>query len=181
MKNEIRKRILERRNTLSAYEVLEKSNRIISKLEEQTEFRDADIISCYISFDNEVYTHGLIKKYCGIKKIAVPYIRHGEIALSYVHNWNELRAGTYGILEPSVIEEADEMDIELAIVPGVAFDEHGNRIGYGKGYFDRLLKKMKAIKIALAFELQIVDEIEYEEHDVRMDKIITEERIISFS
>ncbi len=181
MKDEIRKKILKIRNSISTYELLERSNKIISKLELQKEFREANRILCYISFDNEVYTHGLIKKYCKSKKIAVPYISKEDIHLSYIHGWDELKAGTYGILEPSVIERAEEKEIELAIIPGIAFDRNGNRIGYGKGYFDRLLKRMNAVKIALAFDFQIVDAIATEKHDVKMDKIITDKEVITFS
>ncbi len=178
MKNRIRKELLEKRNKLSVYELLKKSNEIISKLVSLEEFKKAEKLLCYISFDNEVYTHGLIKEYVGKKKIAVPVVRGNELILSYINDWNDLSTGAYGILEPREIKIALPEDIQVAIIPGIAFDKKGYRIGYGKGYFDRLLPKMNALKIALAFDFQLLDELPREKHDVKMDMIITDKRIL---
>ena len=181
MKNKIRNELIEKRNRLSVYEVLEKSNRIISKLIEMEEFRKAKKLLCYVSFDNEVYTHGLIKEYAKEKKIAVPVVRGNELILSYINDWKELSTGAYGILEPKKIKMANPQEIEVAILPGIAFDKRGYRIGYGKGYFDRLLPKMNALKIALAFDFQLLDSLPNEKHDVKMDMIITEKRILQLN
>ena len=70
-------------------------------------------------------------------------------------------------------------DVDLAIIPGVAFDERGNRLGYGMGYYDRLLSRFKGSTVALAFELQILPSVPREEHDVRVGKIVTEKRVIN--
>ena len=98
--------------------------------------------------------------------------------LSYINDWNDLSTGAYGILEPREIKIALPEDIQVAIIPGIAFDKKGYRIGYGKGYFDRLLPKMNALKIALAFDFQLLDELPREKHDVKMDMIITDKRIL---
>ncbi|MCD6170927.1 MAG: 5-formyltetrahydrofolate cyclo-ligase [Thermoplasmata archaeon] len=177
-KEEIRKKILQKRNKLTGNEILEKSNKIISKLTSIKEFKEAKKILCYVSFGSEVFTHGLIRAYINKKDIAVPVIKGNELALSYIKDWKELEKGRYGILEPKAIRNADIDAISLAIVPAVAFDERGYRIGYGRGYFDRLLARMNAMRIGLGYELQIVKKIPEEKHDVRMDMIITEERII---
>ncbi len=181
MKNKLRKKLLEKRNALSAYEVLEKSNEIISKLTSLEEFKKTEKLLCYISFGNEVYTHGLIKAYAGIKKIAVPVVDGDNLLLSYIKDWKELSTGTYGILEPKEIRIAKPKEIEIAIVPGIVFDERGYRIGYGKGYFDRLLSKTNAKKIGLAYDFQVLKEIPSEQHDVKMDMIITERRILKLN
>ena len=182
MKEEIRKKILEKRNNLSTYEIFEKSNKIISKLISLEEFKEAKKILCYVSFGSEVYTHGFIKAYSSIKNIAVPVVNKekNELILSCIRDWKELSTGAYGILEPKKIKKANPKEIEIAIIPGIAFDKRGYRIGYGEGYFDRLLSKMNAIRIAIAYELQIVNKIPDEKHDMKMDKIITEKRILSF-
>jgi len=176
MKDSIRQELLKKREELRWNEVIEKSNEIISKLTSLNVFKKAEKIMSYISFDNEVYTHSFIKEYMKKKKIAVPVIDGNDIILSYIREW-DLKKGKYGILEPKNVEYVEPAQIELAIIPGIAFDIHGNRIGYGKGYFDRLLTKMRAIKIALAFDFQVLDELPAAEHDVKMDAIITEKRI----
>jgi 5-formyltetrahydrofolate cyclo-ligase len=92
-----------------------------------------------------------------------------------------LEVGAYNILEPKQesIEQVDVESIDLIIVPGVVFDESGNRIGHGKGYYDRLLNDSQNIpNIGLTFELQMIDNIESEKHDEKIDVIITEDRIM---
>jgi len=180
-KEELRRKIKEIRDSLSISEVLKKSNEIIARLKEMAIFRKCRVIACYISFDNEVYTHGLIKEFISEKEILVPVIANErKLLLSHLKDWKELDSGAYGILEPRKkflrLREYDET--ELVIVPGIAFDEKGDRIGYGGGYYDALLKKMNAIKIALAYEFQVMKEIPCEEHDVKMDFIITEKRVV---
>ena len=95
-------------------------------------------------------------------------------------SWEELRVGSYGILEPRIekIRKTNVEDLELIIVPGIAFDKNGNRLGHGKGYYDRILGKTNATKIGLAFEFQIVGKIPTNENDKPVDIIITEERVI---
>ena len=181
-KEEIRRKIKSRRDELQTYEVLKRSNEIIANLKKLPEFKEATNIACYISFNNEVYTHGLIKEYVNKKRVFVPVIdrERKEIILSHLKDWKELSSGAYGILEPrkEFLRIGRYGDIQLIIVPGIAFDEKGNRIGYGGGYFDRLLKKLKAKKVALAYDFQILKEIPNEEHDVRMDVIVSEKRIL---
>ena len=181
-KEEIRKKIKSKRDDLQTYEVLKRSNEIIANLKKLPEFEEATNIACYISFNNEVYTHGLIKEYVNKKRVFVPVIdrEKKEISLSHLKDWKELSSGAYGILEPKkeFLRIGKYDDVELIIVPGIVFDERGNRIGYGGGYFDRLLRKMKAKKVALAYDFQILKEIPNEEHDVRMDVIVSEKRIL---
>lgn len=177
-KHIIRKKILELRKNLPTYDVLKKSNEIIKKLEEIEEFKEAKKIACYISFGNEVYTHGFIKKYVETKIISVPVVNKKEIFLSNIKSWSELQQGAYGILEPKKEFLRICNNVDLIIVPGIAFDKKGNRIGYGEGYYDKLLKKLNAIKIALAYDFQLLDKIPSEKHDVKIDIIITEKRIL---
>ena len=179
-KEELREKIRRKRASLPTYEVLERSNRIVARLKNLGVFREAGIVACYISFDNEVYTHGLLKEFMEKKDMLVPVVKDKEILLSHLKNWRELSSGAYGILEPGkeFLRLRDFDEVEVVITPGIVFDERGNRIGYGGGYYDRLLSSMDATKIALAYEFQVLKKIPAEKHDVRMDIIVTEERTI---
>jgi len=182
MKKEIRAKLLKRRNELTTYEVLKKSNEIIANLKKLNEFKNAEKIACYISFNNEVYTHGLIKEYLNKKEVLVPFIdrEKKEIRLAHIKSWKELEQGAYGILEPKkeALRIKDYSHIDVILVPGIAFDLRGYRIGYGKGYFDRLLAKVNGYKVGLAYDFQVLEKIPADKHDIRMDAIVTEKRII---
>jgi 5-formyltetrahydrofolate cyclo-ligase len=185
MKNEIRSSILKKRNNMRAPEILEKSRRIKDQLFHTQEFKDAKTILFYISYDNEVNTLEMIRDSLTMKKqIAVPKtdVNDRTIICSALTQWDDLTSGAYTILEPrqECIKEISLESIDLIILPGIAFDNQGNRIGHGLGYFDRLLqKKIHAHLFGLAFELQIIESIPKEKHDKKVEKIITENRIIS--
>jgi len=183
MKNELRNDILVKRNSLSKSEVLEKSLKIKNQLFYMNEFKNAKMILFYVSYGNEVYTHEMIKQSISNgKKIIVPKsdTSNYSLVLSRLISWNDLELGAYNILEPKKqsIREVDLELIDLIIVPGVVFDADGNRIGHGKGYYDRLLKDANKLSIGLAFEFQIVKNINAEKHDEKIDIIVTEDRII---
>jgi len=183
MKSNLRKTILEKRNLLSPEEITSKSLEIKQRLFNLKKFNEVTIISFYVSFRSEVETHEMIKEALEIdKRVVVPLVKkEKELSLSELKNFDELEMGKFGILEPKAEyrREINVEEVELMIVPGVAFDEKGNRIGYGGGYYDNLLVRMKKIPfIGLAYELQIVQEIPKEESDIPVHKIITEDRII---
>lgn len=184
MKEKLRKDILKMRINLSKQDLLEKSNKIKKRLSKMALFQNAKTILFYVSYGNEVNTHDMIKESIAMgKNVVVPksVTKNNTLILSKLKSWDDLEIGAYNILEPKkeTIEEVDVESIDLIIVPGVVFDEKGNRIGHGKGYYDRLLNDSQNIpNIGLAFELQIVENIESEQHDERIDVIITEERIM---
>jgi len=184
MKERLRKELTRIRNNLSELEVLEKSKRIKKRLFAIDEFKEATTILFYISYDNEVFTHGMIKECMSMEKKAIvpkSITKDNTLILSELVDWNDLEIGSYNILEPKSksIKEVSINLIDLIVVPGVGFDESGHRIGHGKGYYDDLLKNSKkASHIGLAFEFQIVDKIPAERHDFPVDKIVTEERFI---
>lgn len=182
MKDKIRKELIETRKKLHKKEVLEKSKQIKKRLFEMKEFKQASKVLFYVSYDNEVYTHEMIKECISSKKIAVPISdkKNRRLILSELRSFHDLELGSYGILEPKKekIKEIQIGKIDIVIVPGVGFDLNGHRVGHGKGYYDNLLKNSKALLIGLAYDWQIVKHIPIEEHDVLMDKIVTEKRII---
>ncbi len=180
MKQKLREIILEKRNSLTKEDILKKSNKIMEKLFSLPEFKKAKKIMFYVSKDNEVFTHNMIKELINKKKILVPVTdyENKNLIISELKNFSDLEPGYYGVLEPKKIKKVNPKDIDIVIVPGVVFDKKGNRIGYGKGYYDIFLKKTKAFKIGLAFDFQVVEEIKKEEFDVAIDIIVTEKEII---
>lgn len=183
MKKKVRRELINLRKSLSKNEVLEKSNKIKDRLFKMKEFKEAPTILFYISYDNEVFTHDMIKDIIKNKKnVVVPVTdkKNKILILSQLKNWNDLEPGEYNILEPKKekIKEISVDKIDLIIVPGVGFDHHGHRIGHGKGYYDNLLKNCIVPTIGLAFEFQIIKNIPIERHDENIDKIVTEKRLI---
>ncbi|UCD13555.1 MAG: 5-formyltetrahydrofolate cyclo-ligase [Thermoplasmatales archaeon] len=185
MKDNLRTAITKKRNNISKSELIEKNNKIKKNIFEMEDYRKAKTILFYVSYGSEVNTHDIIKEcISNEKKIVVP--KTGTIGrrlvLSELTSWDDLEYGTYNILEPKreCLKEVSIESIDLMFIPGVVFDTYGNRIGHGMGYYDRLLKNSYAApRVGLAFELQIVDEIQTEAHDVKVNKIVTEERIIT--
>jgi 5-formyltetrahydrofolate cyclo-ligase len=185
MKNQIRKKLIFIRKNLSKDYVFETSNKIKNKLFNLNEFKKASTILFYVSYDNEVYTHEMIKELLtSNKNIVIPISdkKNRALILSKLENWDDLSVGSYNILEPKKdrIKQVDLDRIELIIVPGVGFDEKGNRIGHGKGYYDNLLRNLKQVtSIGLSFECQIVDNIPIGRYDIPVNIIVSEKRIIN--
>jgi len=184
MKEEIRTTALERRRAMLPREVQVKSEMIRGRLFERPEFAIAQTVLFYVSYDNEVATHDMIKRsLLDRKRIVVPCAdtREKTLSLSLLRRWDDLVPGAYKIPEPKVEcrMPARIEDLDLCIIPGVAFDEAGHRIGHGMGFYDRLLRyPHQALKVGLAFELQVVPAIPAEPHDVTLDMIVTERRTI---
>ena len=176
-KNQLRKAILSIRNSLLKKEVKQKSEEITQRLEKFSLFKQAKNIFSYVSFGNEVNTHEIIKKYLGQKQIIVP-ITQKEIILCRLNSFDDLKQGRFGIPEPKTVEKIEYWKIDLALVPGIVFDISGSRIGFGHGYYDQILKKMMIPKVALCYDFQVKEKIPSDPHDVKMDYIITEKRLI---
>jgi 5-formyltetrahydrofolate cyclo-ligase len=102
------------------------------------------------------------------------------LQISHLSKFSDLSPGTYGILEPKKekIKPTSIHEIDIVLVPGVAFDRFGHRLGQGGGYYDWFLSKTNVVSIGLAFEFQILKEIPVEPHDQRVDLIVTEEKLI---
>ncbi|NLY47039.1 MAG: 5-formyltetrahydrofolate cyclo-ligase [Tissierella sp.] len=185
IKKSIRNHILDNRSKLGEVYHKSYSETIINKLYDSSFYKDAKIIMTFISFGDEVDTHDFIKKsLSNDKKIVVPitFPKTKEIKPSEIHGFDELEIGFYNILTPKdeFIRFIDPKDIDLAIVPGVAFDRNGYRVGYGGGYYDRFLSKYPDIvKLGVAFDLQLIDAVPKENFDIPVDLIITEKEIIN--
>ena len=184
-KSEIRKNILYKRNSLSEYEIINNSKIISDKFMSTKEYKNSKSIGAYYPTGSEVKTLDIIKHSIDRKKeVGLPRVIDStkiEFFKIIEDSFEKIKftKGKYGIFENSTsTNNMEKMD--LLIIPGIAFDLQGNRLGYGKGYYDRFLslRKVKCI-IALAYETQIVNEIPNNEHDIPVDLIITEKRIIN--
>jgi len=185
-KGRLRAELLKKRNSLPPDERRHLSERIANALRGLDEFRKARRIMFYVAVKGEVGTEDLIREcLAGGKLVSVPCCdpASGRISAAGIRDFDrDLAQGCYGIPEPigERRETVAAADIDLFIVPGVGFDWTGVRLGWGKGYYDSFLAAAaaRAVKIGLAYEAQVLPLIEPGGHDVAMDKIITEERVI---
>lgn len=186
-KEQIRKRIIQVRNQMASEEVAQKSSLIAQKVLKTPEYEEADNILLYADYRHEVMTReifddAVLRK----KKVFFPKSKEdGTMEFYQVISVKQLESGYKGIKEPSVDERYlyrfQRNEDTLMIVPGVAFDMKGYRVGYGKGFYDRFLQDKRQITaMGLCFSNQIVEEIPHNQYDIRMDKIVTEEIIYSF-
>lgn len=177
-KKDIRKSILEKRNQIVQKKWEENSRRIYEKVVTHPFFLDAEVIYCYVDYRNEVCTRDIIiNAWKSDKKVAVPRIQGDTMTFHYITDWKDLKEGFKGILEPLCMPEALD-DTPLIIMPGVAFDRDCNRIGYGKGFYDKFLEMHpRCTTIALSFELQLVEKVPTQDNDICPQILITEENI----
>lgn len=186
MKQTLKLEILEKREFLAKDEFKEKSKLIKENLFSLPEFKKSKNIMFYASFKNEVDTHEIIKELLAKKEktIIVPYVlkKYPILQLSELKNFDWLEPKTFGILEPKelYIREFSIEKLDLVIVPGIVFDKKGYRVGYGHGYYDRFLKKIRkdTKKIGLAFDFQVVEDIPEGRYDVPVDVVVTEKRVL---
>jgi len=184
-KKEIRKRIDALRRRKPAEWILEHSRRITETLAGQPFFKMAATVHTYVSWRNEVDTHALIQTMLEQgKNIIVPKIEGSQGALVHarIHSLSDLLPGAYGIPEPTRVDPSyDIREIDIVLVPGVAFDRSGYRLGFGGGYYDTFLKQLEAQRVGLAFDFQLVEEVPRRAEDEKVDIIITENEIIQAS
>lgn len=180
-KDVLRECLIARRRELTSVGKKSSDTAIQQKLFGRVEWKKAKTVCVYVSIAEEVDTSKLIKSLLDTKKcVVVPKVLKEEsLGLFHINSYEDLALGRFGVLEPKVhCKGVDKKLVELFVVPGIAFDRKGNRLGWGKGYYDRLLQNIRVPKIALSYSFQLVDEIPYETHDIRMTSIITEKEAI---
>jgi len=181
----LRKEILAIRNKMSVEEVNSNSKIIMEKLTSLNEFINAKTVFVYMDFGNEVVTRDLIKlMFAKNKHVVIPYTDTVETKLIPTEIFDlekDLIKCKFGYYEPKKenVKYVEPQKFDLIVVPGVAFDKDLNRMGYGKGYYDKILslRRNDCKAIAVAFDFQVLEKIPCEEHDVKMDMIITEKNI----
>lgn len=180
-KKEARKLALERRNSVSGTARLEMETKITEQIIRSPYYKQAQAVLSYAAFRSEVSTAQIHEKILADgKKLYLPktYVKNHEMVFFRTENLNELVSGYQGILEPEETWPGWEGSGKtLMIMPGVAFDNAGNRVGYGGGYYDRFLMKYRDRifhSMLLAFEIQRIPEIKAENFDLPADEIVTE-------
>jgi 5-formyltetrahydrofolate cyclo-ligase len=182
-KSELRKKILKEREQFDSQTWQSKSDLIIEKVHELEEFKKAQFIHLYVSMNdrNEVATDSLVAELLASgKRLIVPVtnFEDGTLIHSLLTDVNDLKHNKWGIKEPETIKEIDISKLDLIIVPMAAADRSGNRLGYGKGFYDRFLSESDAFKAGLVFSDFIFNEIPTESFDEKLDAIITEKEVI---
>lgn len=180
-KKEIRAEVKKRRREADEETLHEKSLQILERFRQLSAYKDASLLLAYVDAKREVETRLLMRcAWDDGKKVAVPRVDgDGIMHFYYLRSLKDLEPGAFGIMEPRADCRICEPEEGLLLMPGVAFDEQGHRVGYGGGYYDRYLEKHPhLIHIALAFEFQIFPEVPSEKHDICPDLIVTENRIL---
>lgn len=176
-KNEIRRKIKALRSMLIETEKMSAADEVFARLERTAAFLLADHILMYHSLPDELSTHRFLRKWSGRKHFYLPRVNGVNLDI-LPYDETRLELGSFHIEEPTGQNTVSSDDIELIIVPGVAYDRKGNRLGRGKGFYDRLLASTRATKMGVGYEFQLVDEIPAESHDIKMDFVITQSGVI---
>ena len=181
-KTPIRQSILNRRRALAADMCLALSLQAQERLLASAEFDSAACVALYSPIANEVFTEEIFSAALRLgKRIVYPRVRGSQLEFCEVTDRQALSPGMLGVLEPQEGRPVAPERIDLVVVPGVAFDLFGHRLGYGKGFYDRTFgARTRGLLAGFAFELQVVEQLPKEDHDVRLDLLITEARVIHF-
>ncbi len=166
----------ELKRAVTPEEKLRRSETVMRGVEASPEFQLARVVLLYWSMADEVQTHAFVERWYKEKTLLLPCVDGDDLRLRQYTGPECMVAGEqFGIGEPTGEEWTDLDAVELIVVPGVAFDRQNNRMGRGRGFYDRLLKSTpNAVKVGVAYDFQILDSIPVEPHDVKMDRVITE-------
>ncbi len=184
-KARLRKKIIRIRDSIDLDKKRKKDSEIEKNLFLQDEFKNSRYIMCFASFRSEPNTYIIIQKALNLsKRVILPKVNIEEqkLILYGIKNLNELIPGYMNIPEPDAHQSRifDANLLDIIIMPGIAFDEKGGRLGFGGGYYDKFIHSIdkKPPLIVIAYDEQIVDKVPVLEHDIRVDKIITDKRVI---
>ncbi|MBK5720518.1 5-formyltetrahydrofolate cyclo-ligase [Dysgonomonas sp. Marseille-P4677] len=177
-KSKLRKEISSIKKGYSSNELYNRSNEVLSVLELTGVFQDAKNVFIYNNFDDEVQTLEFISKWSSEKNFYLPVVESDNLVFRPYAETTGFLQSSFGIMEPIGDNFTDYRLVDLIIIPGVAFDRYMNRLGRGKGYYDRFLTKLKAPKLGICFDFQLLDKIPVEANDVKMDYIVSENELI---
>lgn len=176
-KTELRMEMLAKRGSIDQNSRAEKSTAIKEMLFGDAQIKSAGCIAFYISKGSEVETDGMIQQAMEQgKEVLVPHT-NDRIELVKFTSFEDLAPAKFGIPEPKTKTKSGHQP-DVVIVPGLAFDLDLHRLGYGKGHYDMLLKKLKCLKVGICFDMQIVDNIPRHEHDEKMNAVLSEKRLL---
>lgn len=174
-KQGLRRQIQQQKSLLSLSEIAEKSQRIWTKVEALPAFQKAHTVLLYWSLADEVHTHEFVLKWYQSKTLLLPLVNGDNLELRHFTGMDCMQKGShFGILEPWKGAERSPEIVEFAIIPGVAFDRAGQRMGRGKGYYDRLLQQQSIYTVGVALACQMVEQVPVDVHDQPMRCVITD-------
>lgn len=183
-KRSIRERLLRERRQCSPENCLQLSLEIQSRLLGEDCYRKAACLGLYSAILNEVATEQLaLRAWLDGKRVVYPrLIADDHLAFFEAAGFSDLSPGAFGILEPAASRPVPLESIDLLVVPGVAFDLEGHRLGYGRGCYDRVLSGCRSglEKVGLAYEFQVVEKLPVAGHDCRISRLVTERRTVNF-
>lgn len=170
IKNELRKKYLEIRNNIKNRDI--KDHQIMEEILENQNIKSSSLILTYVSFNGEVDTFEIMKELIKYKRIAVPKIENGGMNFYFINSLDDLKVGTYDILEPTTEKRVQDFFNSTCLVPGICFNQKGYRVGYGKGYYDRFLENYPGYTIGLTY-LECLNEVDFQDsHDIKVKRII---------
>jgi len=174
-KKEIRKRIKSLKGEISLDVKKKRSLSILNRLKNNKAFERAKTVMLYWSMDDEVFTHDFVVEYAKTKIIILPCVKGDVLELRVFKGLENLVDGDgFGIPEPNGDLYMAIDDIDLIVVPGVAFDNQNNRMGRGRAYYDKLLRTTNCEKIGICFKFQLLEKVPTDEYDIKMDLVISE-------
>ena len=179
LKQQLRQQLLRVRQDIPAQQRMQMNAVIRKKLLALPEVINANVIFCFISFADEVDTHELIKQLQQLRKaIFVPKtLKGGKMAAIPLQSWDDLVTDSFGILVPRSSQPTTST-IDICLTPGLGFSPSGQRLGYGRGYYDNWFAEHDVqCKVGIGFDCQVLDEIPVDESDVQLDKIVTEKNV----
>lgn len=174
-KQEIRNKIKQLKASLSNTQKETEALIVKQKIENSLWFRNASNILTYNSLPDELCTASHLQDWKAFKTLYLPRVNGDDLEILYAEN---TVIGSFNIYEPTGNNIIPPSKIDLAIIPGIAFSPNGARIGRGKGYYDRLLVNLNALKIGICYDCQLLNNLPHESHDIYMDAIITPSRTI---
>ena len=175
-KKALRRQIGEKKSALTALEIEERSRALAEKLYETPQYRAAKSLYAYLSFNQEVRTTPIIERaWADGKRVAVPKVIGKDMVFIWLDSFDQLGPGYYGITEPMENGPVADDGTALILMPGLAFDPEGHRVGYGGGFYDRYLEAQPNHPlVALCYDFQLFDHLDVESHDVPVDLVLTD-------
>ena len=171
-KPSLRRMVGQLKRLMTDSEKQRQADSVFAQIEQLQQFKAATDIAVYWSLDDEIDTHHFIEKWFNRKRLWLPVVVGDDLIFKQFEGTDRMTAGAFGILEPTGRQLDNVAQIGLIIVPGVAFDLQNNRMGRGRGFYDRLLANSQAYKIGTAYSCQIFSQIPTEETDIPMDLVV---------
>lgn len=171
-KKSLRRQIKDLYKAHSTADLAVQSRVVAEGIEQLDEFREAHTVALFWSLSDEIYTHDLVRRAAHEKRVVLPVVDGDDMTFREVDSCENLQTGAFGIAEPRYGKVCQPDEIDFILVPGVAFDASGRRLGRGRGYYDKYLPRTKAYRVGVCFDYQFVAEVPAEAHDQRVQRVL---------